>query len=296
MALTTAVFRKIEYSLIDIVLDGADPDELPDDVPVTGFVTITPIIPRADGSIGRELRFPGEADAPYASVADAVCTVENGRLYSKGSPYLWQLTTDNENVNPVNWRYRVTHFNMQQGGTPLTFPDFEYQLPYEDGSTVQLTRLIPLSLTPGGVVIQGPAGSGVATAIDNGDGTATVAAGTGGAGTGEVDTVNNQLPDVGGNVTLTQDNIPSGTTAKQFTAAYRDKVDVIDASANLVTVWGVRPEVWHTGIAWPADPRPIALPAGGSYNGPLKACSPSLPSVTSAPTWLRNEDIWEAAP
>lgn len=82
---------------------------------------------------------------------------------------------------------------------------------------------------------QGPDGVTVLYTTNTGSGPALRAVGGSGGGTGTVTAIGAKTPNSSGVVTLTQDDIGDGVTAKQFTATDEAKLAGIEAEANVYT-------------------------------------------------------------
>jgi hypothetical protein len=216
--LTTAVYREVTYRLGRVIPDTSDAGRDPDEIAVTGTVTITPVI-----STG-ELRFFAEPQPVKESVAPVVCQVVGGVLTQLGVEGVNLLTTDNPLVNPVDWKYRVTHTSMRAGTVDVTFQDFEFQLP-ADAQPLDLTVATPLTVTGSTLTVQGPPGNAVAE--DNGNGTFELQSGTVTVGAG-VESVAGKT----GAVTLAPTDIPS------LTEYIQDTVNgLLGAGSNIVLTY-----------------------------------------------------------
>lgn len=157
--------------------DSSDVDPQPDGVPAKGFVifTASPI----------KLLDASASPAPVTILPAAVLANLNSEGYIEGytgDAGIRLVATDDTDLNPTGWTWRVDFRLTDEADVPVTLPSFSFQLPTD--TTVDLTTVSPVPGADGTFYIIGPTGLTGATGAT---GTAaTVAAGTtttGAAGT-----------------------------------------------------------------------------------------------------------------
>lgn len=130
--------------------DSVDGDTDPELVVVTGSVTFTCSVPL--------IRMPGKATTLIPLVFDGGFD-SSGQLVPKGRTNIGiELpATNSSQFNPTNFTYKVT-FDLKDAATgfSVVVPSFDIQVP--EGTTVDLTSVIPVSTSPGTITVQGPKG------------------------------------------------------------------------------------------------------------------------------------------
>lgn len=190
-------FGKIIGQLQSAVVDGSDPDETPDLVPLTGTITFTPntvkIVetdavpnPYIIGSVPIVAILDAEG---YISTPDA-----NGAAAYRG---IWLIATDDPSLNPTAFQYQVS-YSLTLGNMPI--PIASHLIAVPGGDTVELALVIPPDAAPpiGTAAAEAAAASAAvsaASAAQDADDAAAAAAVS-------VKTVNGIVPDGTGNVTI----------------------------------------------------------------------------------------------
>lgn len=130
--------------------DSVDGDTDPELIVVTGSVTFTCSVPL--------IRMPGKAATLIPLVFDGGFDA-SGQLVPKGRTNIGiELpATNSSQFNPTNFTYKVT-FDLKDAATgfSVVVPSFDIQVP--EGTTVDLTSVIPVSTSPGTITVQGPKG------------------------------------------------------------------------------------------------------------------------------------------
>lgn len=215
MALVTLKTTVITGCVGELIGDGSDVDELPD-VPSPGYggtITFTPL--------ANEILLTAENPKRKLRVRPIVCQVDtNGYLLYNGLQRVTIPSSTNMGLVPgvgafrSGWTWHVT-YNVTRGGNNLVdFEPFDFIADEDD----DLSLLTPVSSSPGTIVLKGDPGL------------------PGGGPGGGVASVNSITPDATtGNLVLTQDGVPNGAAAVQFTNAMNTKLAGIEALANATT-------------------------------------------------------------
>lgn len=139
--------------VVSIVGDGPDTDDYPDEVPLTGFITLTP-------KINRNTLIPmvGETHADDRSylVSDIRVNIVDGRINYNGKDHVYLLArVEALTEEKLAWTLSFSQLKDPNGGTyqprPITFVA-------EPGEELSLTRLVPAIGYEAIGTIQGPRG------------------------------------------------------------------------------------------------------------------------------------------
>ncbi|OZF00868.1 hypothetical protein CH300_20240 [Rhodococcus sp. 15-1154-1] len=144
-----------------LVMDGLDPNDLPDDVDLTGTAKFEPELTDTSGGI----RVPNLPR--WFSVQAVTVSYANGRLTHRGLPYV-MLLAPNAELNPTNWKWKVS-FDLRLNGSQINRKTFSFVLPVFDPAAplvdgrnptaVDLTIVQPVNVPGSGTgVVQGPRG------------------------------------------------------------------------------------------------------------------------------------------
>lgn len=147
MALPSALkYGLVKWHAVSAVADTtADPDALPDAVPVSGKVTFTPSV--------SVLLVMGDDPVTVMATAVTYNVGPDGVLRdAQGNDGVMLLATDSPGVTPANWTWSVS-YNLNNGASRGSFA---FRL--ASGDQVDLTKVSPVSSSPGVQIIQGPAG------------------------------------------------------------------------------------------------------------------------------------------
>lgn len=114
-----------------------DPDETPEQVPLTGTVTFTPQVTAIlDTSV-----------VPPATVlpAPVVCTLDaDGDVSYEGSKGVTVIATEDPAANPTNWTYTVS-FDLAQGKRRVSYASYAISLPPDVTTDLTLVARVPSS-------------------------------------------------------------------------------------------------------------------------------------------------------
>lgn len=139
--------------------DGDDPDDLPDEVKLSGTVRFTPLI--ADGDV---VLMPDHPDGPRSIVVKPVdAEIKSGRVHLNGEDHVMLLALD-EHTNPSVMRYRVQFIGLTAGRevagetvqVPVTVGAFHIEAEPDSVLDLTLVGRAPGTGSPG--VIVGPPG------------------------------------------------------------------------------------------------------------------------------------------
>lgn len=137
--------------------DSADGDLYPDGAPAQGSVLFTP-----------SPNYVKNASASPAPVTILPATIscdldsEGYLLGYTGTRGVRLVATDDADNNPVDWTWKVTFRLTDADGTPTRgIPDFSFELP--QGTTVDLTTVMPVTDANGTYYLVGPTGPTGAT-------------------------------------------------------------------------------------------------------------------------------------
>jgi hypothetical protein len=137
-------YGTVKAKLVTFIVDTADVDATPDQVPVTGQVRFVPSAP---------LLLAGGATPTTVITATQTYNLDSSGVLrdAQGRDGVTLVATDSA-VNPTGWTW-TAHFLLHGG---LTRAPFSFTLPA--GSTVDLTTVAPVTASNGVPVIQGPPG------------------------------------------------------------------------------------------------------------------------------------------
>lgn len=216
--LAPVLYGKVVGRFVALVGDGVDADVYPDAAPLSGTVTFTASAPK--------LLVPAASPDPVtAETTPIVATLDaNGYLTFNGQQGVWLTATNDTTLNPPGFTYQVKYALTYNGNT-IDKSQFDIAVPASsltDPTTwTDLTKVAPVPSSPGNAIVQGPPGpSNTLTigVVQSGPVAAATITGSspnqqlnltmptvvgGGGGTGTVKSVNNNMPDTGGNVTVT---------------------------------------------------------------------------------------------
>lgn len=139
--------------------DGDDPDDLPDEVKLSGTIRFTPLI--ADGDV---VLMPDHPDGPRSIVVKPVdAEIRGGRVHLNGEDHVMLLALD-KHTNPSVMRYRVQFIGLTAGRdvagevvqVPVTVGAFHIEAEPDSVLDLTLVGRAPGTGSPG--VIVGPPG------------------------------------------------------------------------------------------------------------------------------------------
>lgn len=151
-------YGKVKGRFMSVGGDGADPDTLPDTVPLSGTV-------RFVASASSFLVVAAVPDPAVVLPAPVTVTLdEYGYLALNGVQGVW-LLAPTADTNPAVWTWHV-EFNLTLASVPVLYAGFNFNLPVYAVPTdaVDLTTASPvLGVSPAGITrgeqgIQGPIG------------------------------------------------------------------------------------------------------------------------------------------
>ena len=194
------------------VTDGPDADALPENVPAKGTVTFT-------ASTGVVLSYADNPNPVAVLKAPIVCPLDSeGYLCSPGTTNrgVNLLATDDPDLNPVGWVWKVSYQLSDQNNKPLyTINDAPIEVPA--GETIDLIKATPVASSNGVFITKGLKGDKGDTGIqgikgDTGNGLGVDVTWFGAKGdsvtddTAAIQAAINSLPAAGGSVFF-----PAGT-------------------------------------------------------------------------------------
>jgi hypothetical protein len=182
-------FGKVTGRLMTVLVDQADPDTMPEIVPLTGKVTFTLNVPRVVEA-GATPAPAVYGTLPLVAVLDADGYLSTPTVGTDTANYqgLWVLANDDDDLNPDETMYSVSYDVRLPGeiGTVIPLPTHNIYVPA--GETVDLATFIPPSGAPAIGTAQAEALLALAVRTINGvgpdsEGNVDVAGGGGGGGT-----------------------------------------------------------------------------------------------------------------
>ena len=126
--------------LIQAVLDGSDPDDKPDGIPIAGAkITFKPSV---DMVVNRTVSPP-----VMIATTTGVCTTDDDGVLvdPMGQPGVWLVASDDPDLDPTGWTYTV------QVSAP-NFPSRAWSITVPEGSTQDLATAVPVPSNPGTAV------------------------------------------------------------------------------------------------------------------------------------------------
>lgn len=141
-------YGTVTARFVSYVGDGPDEDFLPDEVPLSGYITFTPNV--------SQMKFPSDDTPKTAVLQTIVCPVIDGNLYSSGitepteeTPLgVTLLASSQPDAIPDRVQYNVS-FNLKNVRIQLS----DLLVEVEADSTVDLTNILPSSPNPGEAII-----------------------------------------------------------------------------------------------------------------------------------------------
>ncbi|MGN7799046.1 hypothetical protein [Leifsonia sp. 22587] len=197
--------------------DGVDADALPDAVVPTGTITFTP-------SVKKVLIANGSPDPLTLELQPVTATIDSsGYLSFNNQPGVTLVATNDSNINPTDFTYSV-QYNIAYSGGVIDQSKFDIKVPaasLTDSTTwTDLTKAAPVPTAAGTAIVKGDPGpvtdltigtvtqGTVASASITGSApqkrlNLVLPAGTGGGGgSGTVQSINGELPNLSGDVSL----------------------------------------------------------------------------------------------
>jgi len=208
---SSLTYGRVRWQAVAAVADGADTNELPDALPVTGSVTFTPTVSGPLLLIGQSPVTVFPTPVTYQLDPDGVLRDSSGRAE------ISLVATDAPGLTPQDWTW-TARYDLNNS---LVRGTFAFYLP--SGTTVDLTNVSPVAISNGVQIIQGPAGKD----------------GTGGTGGGAVSSVQGQT----GTVFL----LPSDIGAASAQALSDGLATKVNSSTYTAGIAGAKDRAQHTG-------------------------------------------------
>lgn len=135
-------YGQVRGRFVSMQADGPDDDVLPDEVPLTGTVTLT--------ASAASVRFPAMNPPRTAVVATLVCPVIDGELCAPNTttPGVWLLATNQPNGEPnkIQWTAEFAFTGVTSRLASRTF-----DVPTD--ATIDLASVVPSAAEPGTVKV-----------------------------------------------------------------------------------------------------------------------------------------------
>ncbi len=154
-------FTTVKRAINAVLLDGHDPDSVPEVSKVQGEVTFTPLMPSGDSV---QVQTP---EGPVTVVLAPVrVRISDGVVMHRGAMGV-QLFAGGEGSNPTLIRWRASFSHLQAQGIPLSLRDVVFDA--VPGGEVDLTSVAPLAGQPEPIV-RGPQGTSIVKlTVEGGD-------------------------------------------------------------------------------------------------------------------------------
>lgn len=159
MALPTNIsYGTVVAQFLLAYADGPDADPNPDGIPAKGTLYFQPSpIKLLDGTAT-----PNPVTILPANVECAL-DVDGYLLGTDGTRGVTLVATDDTDLNPVNWTWKVDFRLTDASDVPVSLPSFSFSLP--STTEVDLTTLSPVADSNGTYYLVGPAGPANALAV-----------------------------------------------------------------------------------------------------------------------------------
>ncbi|MFC9786419.1 hypothetical protein [Rhodococcus sp. NPDC127528] len=148
-------YMKVTGTIGDIIADGLDADDLPDEVAVKATIRFTFMLNPGDSVL-----LPYHPQGPRTMLVDPIAATLDvqGRVTMRGKPYV-KLWCPDQWTNPATGFYRVDFIDVTSDGRPLQLRSI--QIPAIPDSEVDLTDVWAVPGTPPPGVTRGERGVGV---------------------------------------------------------------------------------------------------------------------------------------